>query len=248
MSNATMDDIAKYMRLLLESLAHLHDNRIIHRDVKPSNFLFSKEELGSSAVLLDFGLAQFEDPNYSNDLLKVRRSLTEKKTESIGRLRETLERYPPGYIVNDPRQPMKASRAGTRGFRAPEVLFKVTHQSCSIDVWSAGVILLTLITRRYPFFQSNDDQDAIVEIACILGGENMEKVAAEYHRSWKSNIPAIPAKHIGYECLVSHLNPGFEEELRRTKCVDLLHRLLEPDVKKRISAEDALEHPFLQIN
>lgn len=45
------------MRSLFISLAHLHNHNVIHRDVKPSNFLYAPEN-GGRAVLLDFGLAQ----------------------------------------------------------------------------------------------------------------------------------------------------------------------------------------------
>ena len=53
----TVNSIACYMRSLFISLAHLHHHSIIHRDVKPSNFLYAPES-GGRAVLLDFGLAQ----------------------------------------------------------------------------------------------------------------------------------------------------------------------------------------------
>lgn len=53
----TVRNIACYMRSLFISLAHLHHHGIIHRDVKPSNFLYAPES-GGRAVLLDFGLAQ----------------------------------------------------------------------------------------------------------------------------------------------------------------------------------------------
>ena len=45
------------MRSLFLALAHLHHHGVIHRDVKPSNFLYAQEN-GGRAVLLDFGLAQ----------------------------------------------------------------------------------------------------------------------------------------------------------------------------------------------
>ena len=70
-----------------------------------------------------------------------------------------------------------ASRAGTRGFRAPEVLLRVVQQTTSVDIWSAGVILLCLLSRRYPFFNSNTDTEALLEIATIYGKKNMERVA-----------------------------------------------------------------------
>eukprot|EP00900_Chrysochromulina_parva_P004721 jgi/Chrpa1/1424/Chrysochromulina_OHIO_Genome00003887-RA len=43
---------------------------------------------------------------------------------------------------------MAGQREGTRGFRAPEVLLRQRVQGPPIDVWAAGVIVLTLLSRR----------------------------------------------------------------------------------------------------
>lgn len=111
---------------------------------------------------------------------------------------------PPGYFIKDNRYAIviiqiiyplyfyrpawKAPRAGTRGFRAPEVLFKVSQQTTALDIWSAGVILLSLLTKQFPFFNSSDDQDAIVELACLFGSREISEVAQRYS---KQPIPII---------------------------------------------------------
>ena len=46
----------------------------------------------------------------------------------------------------------RPERAGTPGFRAPEVLLMSVQQTTAIDIWSAGVTMLTLMSRRYPVF------------------------------------------------------------------------------------------------
>jgi cell division control protein 7 len=45
-----------YMRSLLRALKDIHARGIIHRDVKPANFLFDYE--ANDGVLCDFGLAE----------------------------------------------------------------------------------------------------------------------------------------------------------------------------------------------
>lgn len=77
---------------------------------------------------------------------------------------------------------LSAPRAGTRGFRAPEVLLKSSLQSVSIDVWSAGVILMSLLSTRYPFFYSADDMTAVGELTSIFGSQAMVDTAASLRR------------------------------------------------------------------
>ena len=147
-------------------------------------------------------------------------------------------------MIHDKRPAFKASRAGTRGFRAPEVLFKYAHQTPLIDMWSIGVIFLTILVGHYPLFNSSDDLDAIVEIACIFGNEAMKDAATFYSREWKCNIPSIPEARIPFSKLVEHFNPTLFKILPH-EAFDLLNRLLALKTSDRISAADALRHPFL---
>jgi serine/threonine protein kinase len=54
-------------------------------------------------------------------------------------------------LIN-PKQKVKRPiplRGGTRGFRAPEVLLRCVKQTVAIDIWSAGVILLSILSARF---------------------------------------------------------------------------------------------------
>lgn len=50
------EHVRSYMRNLMESLADIHARGIIHRDVKPANFLY--DYAAQTGVLVDFGLAE----------------------------------------------------------------------------------------------------------------------------------------------------------------------------------------------
>ncbi|XP_028284364.1 cell division cycle 7-related protein kinase isoform X2 [Parambassis ranga] len=76
-----------------------------------------------------------------------------------------------------------APRAGTPGFRAPEVLTKCPNQGTAIDVWSAGVILLSLLSGRYPFFKASDDLIALTQIMTIRGSRETIQAAKTFGKA-----------------------------------------------------------------
>ncbi|AJV06857.1 Cdc7p [Saccharomyces cerevisiae YJM1418] len=207
--------IKKYIWELLRALKFVHSKGIIHRDIKPTNFLFNLE-LGRG-VLVDFGLAeaqmdyksmissQNDYDNYANTNHDGGYSMRnhEQFCPCIMRNQYSTNSHnqtPPmvtiqngkvvhlnnvngvdltkGYPKNEPRRIKRANRAGTRGFRAPEVLMKCGAQTTKIDIWSVGVILLSLLGRRFPMFQSLDDADSLLELCTIFGWKELRKCAA----------------------------------------------------------------------
>ncbi|XP_034559244.1 cell division cycle 7-related protein kinase isoform X1 [Notolabrus celidotus] len=81
------------------------------------------------------------------------------------------------------RKQQVAPRAGTPGFRAPEVLTKCPNQGTAIDVWSAGVILLSLLSGRYPFFKASDDLIALTQIMTIRGSRETIQAAKAFGKA-----------------------------------------------------------------
>ncbi|ELA47844.1 CDC7 protein kinase [Vavraia culicis subsp. floridensis] len=236
----TINDTRVYMRQLLIALKHTHDNHIIHRDIKPSNFLYNSVQ--QRGFLIDFGLAQEEKSVQTPEEPPTKNTKTKPSVTFFNSV-VSRSTQPPGYYQTDTRPVMKAQRAGTRGFRAPEVLLRNPNQTIAIDVWSVGVIFLILLTKQYPFFNSLDDLDALVEIACIFGNNEMRKLAKHHGRVWKTNLPSIPNDRISFERIVRGLNPNCGLDRHG---YDLLYRMLELYPEKRVTAEEALVHPFLQ--
>ncbi|KAF9098051.1 hypothetical protein BGX23_007208 [Mortierella sp. AD031] len=112
-----------------------------------------------------------------------------------------------GFFKKDPRPTMRVNRGGTRGFRAPEVLFRHAKPTVAIDIWSVGVILLCFLTGRFPFFHSDDDLEALLEIAVIFGQREMAKVAATFNRTFETNIPAVKDYGVSRPRICKLLNP-----------------------------------------
>ncbi|KAL2017211.1 hypothetical protein VTK56DRAFT_2418 [Thermocarpiscus australiensis] len=243
----TVTDMAIYLRSLFTALASVHSHNILHRDIKPTNFLYDPPS--RRGVLVDFGLAEREGtdckPCVCHEEQLVRRMKTRQANNLAGGTRSG------GYPRDDTRPSRRANRAGTRGFRAPEVLFKCTEQTTKIDIWSAGVILLTLLSRRFPFFNSADDVEALIEISTIFGATKMRHAAALHGCMFETTIPTIHRSGFSFEGIIlwSTCRDAKKGELTDEEklAVEFLKRCMELDPSRRISAEEALSHEFLRM-
>lgn len=144
------------------------------------------------------------------------------------------------------RQSQKVARAGTPGFRPPEVLLKFEHQTTAIDVWAAGVIMLCIMSRTYPFFRAPDDVTALGELICVFGSEKVKELACQYGKKFlcSEHRSAVDLQEL---CRKLAQRPGSEaglDNLATTEAADLLSNLLNPLSNDRISAATALKHPF----
>ncbi|ODV78070.1 kinase-like protein [Suhomyces tanzawaensis NRRL Y-17324] len=168
--------IKKYLWEMFHALDFIHEKGVMHRDLKPTNFLY--DPFKGRGVLVDFGLAEKEVKTTS----KISNACPCISTEKVLVNRNISKRQniKGAYPKQDQRPPRRANRAGTRGFRAPEVLFKCTNQTTKIDIWSAGTIAFSLLSRKFPLFNSPDDTDALLEMALIFGSDMMKK-CAELH-------------------------------------------------------------------
>ncbi len=54
--------VASYMRAVLRTIAQCHHHRILHRDIKPGNFMLLTDAEDAPVKAIDFGLALFFDP------------------------------------------------------------------------------------------------------------------------------------------------------------------------------------------
>lgn len=179
---------------------------------------------------------------------------------------------------------IQATRAGTPGYRPTEVLLKYPNQTTAVDIWAAGIILISILSGCYPFFKSTDDFTALAEIITVFGDEMVKKTAFELGRhvciSHKkrplhlrklcirlrnrvnNNMQNTQAMDIStnsmeycdnceqmdINCLCQHtnFNMDFTHDIYPDSVYDLLYKLLAINPFKRITANDALQHPFFE--
>lgn len=63
----TEPEAKRYIRQICEGLQHMHDNNIVHLDIKPENIIF-ESKASPNVKLVDFGLACKLDPD---EIVKV---------------------------------------------------------------------------------------------------------------------------------------------------------------------------------
>ncbi|XP_018344888.1 PREDICTED: cell division cycle 7-related protein kinase-like [Trachymyrmex septentrionalis] len=268
----TIDETKDYMRALLTALRRVHKFHIIHRDVKPSNFLYDRKN--KRYLLVDFGLAQeyYVEKNMRTSGESIEAHGTKRKRSNENNV--SLQPDPAKRNVNNKcncfgkpkicviclkESQQQAPRAGTPGFRAPEVLLKHVMQTSAIDIWACGVIMLCILSGSQPFFRSPDDCTALAEITTIFGSKEVQKCAQKLGKKviFSENLPGVDIKSLCIKlkqrnksmiCDIQNSIHKVPPDIEYPKeAYHLLMKLLDLDFRTRITAEQALAHPFLNL-
>ncbi|XP_074281375.1 mitogen-activated protein kinase 4-like [Silene latifolia] len=125
----------------------------------------------------------------------------------------------------------------TRWYRAPELLLQCHTYGPSIDVWSVGCIFAELLGGNL-LFPGKNQVDQLMKIIRILGTQNNSNLG--FLTSWEAlnllkSWPYTPG--ITFESLFPYAD---------REGLDLLNKMLQFDPRKRITAAEALKHPYMR--
>ncbi|KAF5379864.1 hypothetical protein D9757_007248 [Collybiopsis confluens] len=118
---------------IVAGLAFIHDNNILHRDLKPENVFLGP---GGYPVIGDFGEARRMQHDYP-----------------------ILEEGEGGFRLAPALASFDWREVGTSMYNAPEQYTSKTKDTFlgpSIDWYAAGIILYEMLTRKYPFYSTNE--------------------------------------------------------------------------------------------
>ncbi|KAK8178124.1 dual specificity tyrosine-phosphorylation-regulated kinase 3 [Phyllosticta citrichinensis] len=236
--------IQTFARQLFTSVAFLHDLHLIHTDLKPENillvnnayqtFTYNRTIPSSSATisrsarhrkvllnpeirLIDFGSATFDDEYHS-------------------------------------------SVVSTRHYRAPEIILNLGW-SYPCDIWSIGCILVEFFTGD-ALFQTHDNLEHLAMMEAVCGGKldrhivrqvtakdrgSSRNPAAQYFKGQKLDYPnsetAKGSKR--YVKAMKKLQETIPPHTQfNVQFLDLLRKIFVYDPSKRITAKEALNHPW----
>ncbi|SPO01094.1 probable dual specificity tyrosine-phosphorylation-regulated kinase 2 [Cephalotrichum gorgonifer] len=238
--------IQSFARQLLTSVAFLHDLNLIHTDLKPENILLCD----STYQTFTYNRRIPASSTHTNRQASQRKVLLDTEIRLIDFGSATFQDEYHSSVVS------------TRHYRAPEIILGLGW-SYPCDIWSIGCILVEFFTGD-ALFQTHDNLEHLAMMEAVVGSRvdthlvqavnkmatrNAGNPASKYFKRLKLDYPTPDTnraskrfvkamKHL--DDIIPTTNPFMRDFL------DLLKKIFVYDPARRITAKEALQHPWFK--
>ncbi|XP_074294661.1 serine/threonine-protein kinase AFC2-like isoform X3 [Silene latifolia] len=218
---------------MIKAAIVMHELHLIHTDLKPENVLLVSPDY----VKVPDYKGSHRSPRGSSYYKKVPKSSAIKVIDFGS---TTYKRSDQSYVVS------------TRHYRAPEVILGLGW-SYPCDVWSIGCILIELCSGE-ALFQTHEDLEHLAMMERVLGSlpqhmlKRADRHAEKYVRrgrlDWpdgatsRDSLRAVTKLPRLQNLVMQHVDHSGGD------FIDLLQGLLRYDPLERLTAREALRHPF----
>ena len=133
-------------------------------------------------------------------------------------------------------------RVASRYFKGPELLVDYQMYDYSLDMWSLGCMLASMIFRKEPFFHGEDNYDQLVKIAQVLGTDDLNAYIGRYEIKLDAHFDKILGQY-PRKPWVRFINPDNQRYIS-SEALDFIDKLLRYDHKERLTPREAMAMPY----
>ena len=219
----TKSQLKRFLYDVFTTLDYIHSRGVIHRDLKADNILVNPHT--KQVRLIDL--------NQAVHYLPGKRLMT--------------------FVMENPHKP-------------PELLLDSRYYDYSVDIWSLGIILAELVFKKHPFpgYPASPFvlDESLREIAAksryfeiyrrlldnierVMGSVELAQYVDKFREEWELDPKTLKGFKNYYPKvnLKDLIDPG-HKEIADALVMDLMRKMLVVDHTKRITAKEALLHPY----
>lgn len=132
--------------------------------------------------------------------------------------------------------PILTDYVATRWYRAPEILLGSARYTYGVDMWSSGCILGELLGGKpiFPGTSTMNQLDRIIEVTGRPSRDDIHAIQSPFAATMLESLPVDNPRT--WQQMFPNASP---------EATDLVSKLLHFNPDKRITAEEALAHPYV---
>ncbi|KAF9222548.1 kinase-like protein [Gyrodon lividus] len=136
-------------------------------------------------------------------------------------------------------------RVGSRYYKAPELLVGYKQYDYSLDIWSVGCMVASMLFQKEHFFRGIDNDDQLLKILRALGTDCFDAWLRTYDIPFETDLDSLLQVYPKQPW--SRYTSADNQHLVTAEAMDLLDKLLRYDHQKRPTAREAQGHSYFNL-